>query len=157
RRTGAVDRADEQVEALFKPQYQTSNSPIHKAVWDGKAPLDLFVAPAAPAAASAAYDKVMNDSLDVVGRHKDAGTLLDEKGKTAVGVLEDLGRVGYWGLLIDPKYGGTGAPFQRFTHFLTRMATLDPMVAGLASIHGCIGAVDPVRTFGTAEQKARFL
>src|SRR5204862_5311813 len=26
-----------------------------------------------------------------------------------------------------------------------------------ASIHGCIGAVDPVRTFGTPEQKQRFL
>jgi alkylation response protein AidB-like acyl-CoA dehydrogenase len=30
-------------------------------------------------------------------------------------------------------------------------------VAGLASVHGCIGAVDPVRTFGNAEQKQRFL
>ena len=34
---------------------------------------------------------------------------------------------------------------------------LDPAVAGLASVHGCIGAVDPVRTFGNAEQKQRFL
>ena len=31
------------------------------------------------------------------------------------------------------------------------------MIAGMASIHGCIGAVDPVRTFGTPEQKERFL
>src|ERR671922_1137578 len=60
-------------------------------------------------------------------------------------------------MLIEPKYGGQGAPFARFTRFLTRMATEDAMVAGLASVHGCIGAVDPVRTFGTAEQKARFL
>jgi alkylation response protein AidB-like acyl-CoA dehydrogenase len=37
------------------------------------------------------------------------------------------------------------------------MATIDPTVAGLASVHGCIGAVDPVRTFGSREQKARFL
>ena len=36
-RIGAVDRADEQVESLFKPQYQTAHSPIHRAVWDGKA------------------------------------------------------------------------------------------------------------------------
>src|SRR5204863_5982903 len=64
---------------------------------------------------------------------------------------------GYWGMLIDPKYGGQGAPFARFAPFLTRMAVYDSMVAGLASIHGCIGAVDPVRSFGTAEQKARFL
>jgi alkylation response protein AidB-like acyl-CoA dehydrogenase len=27
----------------------------------------------------------------------------------------------------------------------------------MASIHGCIGAVDPVRTFGTPEHKQRFL
>jgi alkylation response protein AidB-like acyl-CoA dehydrogenase len=155
RRTGAVDRADEQVESLFKPQYQTAHSPVHRAVWDGKVPLDLFSPPPLPA--EAPCDKVMNDSLDLVRRHRDAGTLLDERGKVAVSVLGDLARVGYWGLLIDPKYGGSAAPFQRFTRFLTRMATLDAMIAGLASIHGCIGAVDPVRTFGTAEQKQTFL
>jgi alkylation response protein AidB-like acyl-CoA dehydrogenase len=155
RRTGAVDKADEQVEALFKPQYQTVNSPIHKAVWDGKAPLDLFSSPALPA--SAPCDTVMNASLEVARRHREAGTLLDEKGKIAPLVLNELGKTGYWGLLIDPKYGGSNAPFQRFTHFLTRMATQDPMIAGLASIHGCIGAVDPVRTFGSPEQKERFL
>src|SRR5207253_5067165 len=52
---------------------------------------------------------------------------------------------------------GQGAPFARFSRFLTRMAIVDPMVAGLASVHGCIGAVDPVRTFGTPEQKNRLL
>ncbi|MFO0880778.1 MAG: acyl-CoA dehydrogenase family protein [Gemmataceae bacterium] len=155
RRTGALDRADEQVEKLFQPQYQTVNSPIHKAIWDGKVPLELFNPPPLPAQASC--DRAMNDSLDVVRRHREAGTQLDAQGKSAVPLLQDLGRAGYWGLLIDPQHGGQGAPFQRFTHFLTRMATLDPMIAGLASIHGCIGAVDPVRTFGNAEQKARFL
>ena len=34
---------------------------------------------------------------------------------------------------------------------------MDPTVAGLASVHGCIGAVDPVQAFGTPAQKARFL
>src|SRR5262249_34933765 len=144
RRTGAVDRADEQVEKLFKPQYQTANSPIHKAVWDGKVPLDLFQPP--PLAASHPSDKVMSDSLEIARRHRGAGTLRDERGKPAVPVLEELGRAGYWGLLIGAEYGGTDAPFQRFTHFLTKMAVQDPMIAGLASIHGCIGAVDPVRT-----------
>src|SRR5215472_14536431 len=46
RRMGAVDKADEQVESLFAPQYQTANSPIHKAVWEGRVPLDLFTVPA---------------------------------------------------------------------------------------------------------------
>jgi alkylation response protein AidB-like acyl-CoA dehydrogenase len=155
RRTGALDRADDQVEALFKPQYQTVNSPIHKAVWEGKTPLELFAPPPQPA--SHPSDKVMEASLAVVRRRRANQTLTDEKGKTSVETLQELASVGYWGLLIDPRYGGTGAPFARFTRFLTRMATLDAMIAGFASIHGCIGAVDPVRTFGTPEQKQRFL
>ena len=37
---------------------------------------------------------------------------------------------GYWGMLIDPKYGGQGAPFARFAPFLTRMAIYDAIWAG---------------------------
>lgn len=155
RRTGALDRADDQVEALFKPQYQTVHSPIHRAVWEGKTPLELFSPPAQPA--SAPCDRSMEASLEIVRRRRQQGVLYDEKGKLSNETLRELAGAGYWGMLIDPKYGGQGAPFLRFTRFLTRMATYDAMVAGMASIHGCIGAVDPVRTFGTPEQKQRFL
>jgi alkylation response protein AidB-like acyl-CoA dehydrogenase len=155
RRTGAVDKADEQVESLFKPQYQTANSPVHKAVWDGQVPLDLFAPP--PLAASAPCDRSMEASLDLVRRRRADAAIYDDKGKVSEETLRELAGAGYWGMLIDPRYGGQGAPFARFGHFLTRMATFDPMIAGLASIHGCIGAVDPVRTFGTPEQKERFL
>ncbi|MGL4553035.1 MAG: acyl-CoA dehydrogenase family protein [Gemmataceae bacterium] len=155
RRTGALDKADEQVEKLFQPQYQTVNSPIHKAIWDGKAPLELFTPDPVPA--SHPSDKVMDASYEVVRKHRETNSLLGDDGKVSTAVLAELGQAGYWGMLIDPKYGGCGTPFPRFSRFLTKMATLDPMVAGLASIHGCIGAVDPLRTFGTAEQKARLL
>ncbi len=155
RRTGALDKADDQVEALFNRRYQTANSPVHKAVWDGKVPLELFQPPVLPT--SHPSDKAMTASFELVRRHRQEGTLYDENGKVSPQVLRELGDAGYWGLLIEPKYGGQGTPFQRFTNFLTRMATQDAMVAGMASIHGCIGAVDPVRTFGTPEQKERFL
>ena len=78
-------------------------------------------------------------------------------GKVSQAVLDDLSAAGYWGLLIDPEYGGVGAPFAAFARFLTRMATIEPNLAGLASVHGCIGAVDPLRTFGNSEQKERYL
>src|SRR5262245_21113328 len=155
RRMGAVDKADEQVEALFAPQYQTVNSPVHKAVWEGRTPLDLFQPPSLPE--SAPCDAVMQRSLEIVRKRRDPGTLYDERGKVSVETLQELAGAGYWGMLIDPKYGGHGAPFARFARFLTRVAVQDSMVAGMASVHGCIGAVDPVRTFGNAEQKARLL
>lgn len=155
RRTGAMDRADEQVEALFAPQYQTAQSPIHRAVWDRKVPLDLFGPPRS--AAAAPCDAAMERCLAVVRARRAAGTLHDEHGKISAALLDELAGAGYWGMLIGPEFGGQGAPFARFSAFLTRVATIDPMTAGLASVHGCIGAVDPVRTFGTPEQKQRFL
>ena len=44
-RMGAVDKADEQVESLFQQRYQMAHSPVHRAVWDGRVPLDLFQPP----------------------------------------------------------------------------------------------------------------
>lgn len=155
RRMGAVDKADEQVEALFAKRYQTAQSPVHRAIWDDQVPLDLFASPALPA--SAPCDAAMKRSLDVIQRHQQAGTLFDENKKVSNTVLADLAQAGYWGMLIKPEFGGQDAPFQRFTQFLTRVATHESTIAGLASVHGCIGAVDPVRTFGTPEQKQRFL
>ncbi len=155
RRLGAVDKADEQVETLFAPQYQTASSPIHKAVWEGKGPLGLFAPPPLPA--SAPCDAAMEKSLAVIRRRRAEGTLLNEDHKISGATIQELAGAGYWGMLIDPKFGGQGAPFARFARFLVRMAMLDTMTAALASVHGCIGAVDPVRTFGNSEQKARLL
>jgi alkylation response protein AidB-like acyl-CoA dehydrogenase len=155
RRMGAVDKADDQVEALFSPQYQTVNSPVHKAVWEGQVPLNLFMPPPLPE--SAPCDAAMNRSFEICRRRLESNTLFNDRGKIGDDFLQELAAAGYWGMLIEEKYGGQGAPFARFSRFLTRIATVNPMVAGLASVHGCIGAVDPIRTFGNAEQKARFL
>jgi butyryl-CoA dehydrogenase len=155
RRTGAIDTADDQVEALFAPQYQTVNSPVHRAVWERGVPVELFTStsPVTPPD----VQKVMDDSIAVAKKHVEGGTLLNDEGRISETVFAELGGAGYWGLLVDKEYGGAGAPFSSFAPFLTRMALVEPTVAGLASVHGCIGAVDPVRTFGNAEQRQRFL
>jgi alkylation response protein AidB-like acyl-CoA dehydrogenase len=155
RRTGSLDRADDQVEDMFATRYQTANSPVHQAVWGRDFPTHLFEPE--PSAVPPSCERTMQASLEIVRRHVAAKTLLNEQGKIADNVFKELGEVGYWGLLVDPEFGGGGAPFSVFAPFLTKMATIDPTVAGLASVHGCIGAVDPVRTFGTPEQKQRFL
>ena len=155
RRTGVIDRADDQVEAMFKAQYQTINSPIHRAVWERGIPIETFGSQ--PDEPPGDVKKVMEDSIAVVRRHRDARSLMNEDAKISDTVFEDLAHAGYWGLLVDKKYGGSGAPFRSFAPFLTKMAMVDPTVAGLASVHGCIGAVDPVRTFGSDDQKERFL
>jgi alkylation response protein AidB-like acyl-CoA dehydrogenase len=155
RRTGKLDRADDQVEALFASRHRTTSSPAHRAVWDAAFPAELFTA--VEPTVSEACARTMNDSLEIVRRRKEAGTLLDKNGRVSPETIDELATAGYWGLLVDTEYGGRSCPFTAFARFLAKMATIDPTVAGLASVHGCIGAVDPVRTFGNAEQKARLL
>ncbi|MCA9085607.1 MAG: acyl-CoA dehydrogenase family protein, partial [Planctomycetaceae bacterium] len=155
RRTGALDAADDQVEALFAERHRTTASPVHRAVWENRVPTELFSMTTSPVADD--VRRMMNDSLATVRRHRRDGTLYNEAGKLTDTVLSELGEAGYWGALVDKRYGGCGLPFQNFASFLTRMATIEPTVAGLASVHGCIGAVDPIRTFGSAAQKERYL
>src|SRR5580704_15240180 len=92
RRLGAVDRADEQVESLFAPQYQTVNSPVHKAVWDDTVPLELFMPPdmSAPAPCDAAMDRC----FDLVKQRRETGTVYDPNGKVAVALLAELAQAG---------------------------------------------------------------
>jgi len=155
RRTGAIDQADDNVEQLFKPEYQTVNSPTHRIVWDRDASVEQFSSD--PLATPDEITKVMDASYEVVHHHHVSGTLMNDEAKISNRVLEDLANAGYWGLLVDKQHGGSGAPFRSFAPFLTRMAMVNPTIAGLASVHGCIGAVDPVRTFGSDYQKEKFL
>lgn len=155
RSTGAMDRADEAVEALFDKKYRTEASPIHRAVWDRYFPIEAFQSqkqePTAEARAA------MNRSLEVVRRHREAGTIHDAQGKVPESILEELGDAGYWSLLVPKEHGGLAVAPTAFFPFVSQMAMLDATIGGLASIHGCVGAVDPLKTFGTPEQKKRYL
>ncbi len=150
-----VDVADEQVESLFAPQYQTAASPVHRAVWDKVVPLDLFEPP--DLSQPHPCDEAMERCFQVVKRRFENGTLYDDKGKISEETLAELAEHGFWGMVIPRAYGGQEAPFPKFVHFLTRCAAFEAMISGLASVHQCIGAVDPVLTFGSEEQKQRFL
>ncbi len=154
-KTGAIDRADDQVEALFARKYQTVGSPVHRAVWERDFPVDLFQP--RELAGDPQVEQVMNDSLSVISRRQNTSTLLGDDGRITSETLTELASAGYWGLLVGRQYGGSGSSFSQFARFLTRMAVLDPTVAGLASVHGCIGAVDPLVGFGSDEQKQRHL
>src|SRR6187399_441582 len=94
RRTGAMDKADEQVEKLFAERLRTTGSPVHRAVWDGTVPVDLFQPPPLPD--KAPCDAAMDRSLDVVRRRRESGTLYDAQGKVSDGTVDDLAKAGYW-------------------------------------------------------------
>jgi alkylation response protein AidB-like acyl-CoA dehydrogenase len=156
---GTIDRADEVFEETLAQRFRTSESPVAKGVF-GHSPLSLFAPMARPEgfAAKPEYLAVMANCIDIVAAHEANGTLFDEKEKISDATIADLSAAGYFGLLIDPEFGGQGVLLSDFMPFITEMAAKgDATTAGLASIHGCIGAVDPLIGFGTDDQKKRFL
>ncbi len=79
RRTGVIDQADDQVEALFAPQYQTVNSPAHRAVWDKRRSCEMFMSrePVLPDEVRT----VMDESLKIVKKHRSNGSIYDQQQK----------------------------------------------------------------------------
>lgn len=202
KRTGAIDRAEDEFEKTLDPKFRTANSPVHKAIWDFSVPVELFAQQTEEDKAKS-YLAVMDRCVEIVKRHRLAGTLFkagekplnqilaelprlnqlldksEEEGAAAqvlqlihqMGgaladadqkvneqVIAELAEAGYWGMLIDPKYGGQGASMVDFMQFITRMAGEgEATVAGMASIHGCIGAVDPIVGYGSDALKEKYL
>lgn len=183
-RMGQLDRGEETFEETLDPKFRTVGSGVHRAIWDGKTPLHLFSAGPIVQDGEEKPDYLdkMEACVKLVKRHREAGTLfyadrnavverilaegvndntateLAIASKVRDEVIQELAELGYWGALVEKKYGGWEAKVTHFMKFLTRMAAEgDPTVAGMASIHGCIGAVDPVQAYGTEEQKAEFL
>ncbi len=155
---GEVAGADDAANALFAPEYQTENSPVHRAVWSETCPIALFDAPR-PQPLTGRAAAAMDDALTVVRRRLADGTLLNNdgawQGKLAPEATREIGALGYYGALVPEAYGGLGLDFPAFALEETRMAVLAPSVAMQNSIHEGIGAVGPLVIFGTAAQKER--
>lgn len=141
-------------------------SPIQQLMTTGVVDWDAFRAnpcarEAKPAAASGPLEQaatdVMNRSLACVRDRLESNRLYDPDGRLSGEVLRDLGTCGYWGLRVGAEYGGSGASFREFAPFLSRMSTLAGAVAGLGSVHSCIGAVARLQMFGSSAQKQRLL
>ena len=151
---GKIDTADDQVEDLFDERHRTVHSPVYRAVWDRHFPIKDFTS---KFNFSRKHRDITDRCLEVLRTHKDKGSLYDiESGKLSNSLLNDLKKAGYFGLLV-PLPNKELISFSEFADFLSEVASIDPHVAGLASVHGCIGAVDPIKTFGTQEQKDKYL
>ena len=58
---------------------------------------------------------------------------------------------------IDRKYGGLGLSNLHYCRALMLVGSVSPAIGALLSAHQSIGVPQPLKMFGTAEQKQRFL
>ena len=71
--------------------------------------------------------------------------------------LAALSDIGTFGIKIPRQYGGLGLSMAYYGKALTMVGSVHPSIGALVSAHQSIGVPEPVKMFGSEEQKRRFL
>ncbi|MFE9768524.1 acyl-CoA dehydrogenase family protein [Streptomyces sp. NPDC005808] len=72
-------------------------------------------------------------------------------------VINGLKELGAFGMKIDTKYGGLGLTQVYYNKSLALIGSVNPALGALLSAHQSIGVPQPLKLFGTQEQKDAFL
>ncbi|MGW0871489.1 acyl-CoA dehydrogenase family protein [Streptomyces sp. NPDC002740] len=83
--------------------------------------------------------------------------LIEREARIPDAVINGLKELGALGMKIDPKYGGLGLTQVYYNKALALVGSASPAVGVLLSAHQSIGVPQPLKLFGTPEQKQRFL
>lgn len=152
---------------LDSARYKLEASPLFQVASQGNfrslVPADLH----APQEVDSGWKAAFESIVETVRQSREANSLLGPDGRTSTELIAKLGTLGLWGCSADRSElaeSTSAAPIPRrachwseFFPLLTRLATIAKPVAGLASIHHTIGTLRAVDSFGTPDQRRRFL
>ncbi|CAG7609917.1 acyl-CoA dehydrogenase family protein [Actinacidiphila bryophytorum] len=85
------------------------------------------------------------------------GARIDREARIPDETILGLKELGALGMKIDPAYGGLGLTQVYYNKALALVGSASPAVGALLSAHQSIGVPQPVKMFGTKEQKEAFL
>ncbi len=82
---------------------------------------------------------------------------IDRTGEYPAEVIDGLRRLGAFGMKIPQEYGGLGLSVYEYCKVMEMVGSYDNNVSALLSAHQSIGVPQPLRLFGTPEQKRKYL
>ncbi|MER7984770.1 acyl-CoA dehydrogenase family protein [Streptomyces noursei] len=85
------------------------------------------------------------------------GARIERDGRIPDETVRGLKELGALGMKIDPKYGGLGLTQVYYNRALALAGSASPAIGALLSAHQSIGVPQPLKLFGTQEQKEAFL
>ena len=98
------------------------------------------------------YDRMRRFLLEEVD-----GDAIDREGKIPPRVIEGLARMGAFGMKIPKEYGGLGFTQREYAEVIKLISSWDGNLIALLSAHQSIGVPQPLKLFGTPEQKKKYL
>jgi len=97
------------------------------------------------------------DALERFLKDKVDGDQIDREGEIPPAVVEGLRQLGAFGIKIPREYGGLGLSQLSYMKAMELVSTVDGSVTALLSAHQSIGVPQPLKMFGTEQQKKAFL
>ncbi|WP_197287778.1 acyl-CoA dehydrogenase family protein [Streptomyces apocyni] len=85
------------------------------------------------------------------------GARIEREAKIPDEVINGLKELGALGMKIDTKYGGLGLTQVYYNKALALVGSANPSIGALLSAHQSIGVPQPLKLFGTQEQKDTYL
>lgn len=85
------------------------------------------------------------------------GEAIDRERKVPRHVIDGLAALGCFGIKIPKEYGGLGLSQASYNRAVSLTATYEGSISVLLSAHQSIGVPQPLKLFGTPEQKKRYL
>ncbi|HEY7575636.1 MAG TPA: acyl-CoA dehydrogenase family protein, partial [Thermoanaerobaculia bacterium] len=82
---------------------------------------------------------------------------IDRDGKIPPRVIKGLAELGAFGMKIPKEYGGLGFTQREYGEAIKLITSVDGNLIALLSAHQSIGVPQPLKLFGTPEQKKKYL
>jgi alkylation response protein AidB-like acyl-CoA dehydrogenase len=134
--------------------------------WEGRAfirelylgglPLDL-VHPFPTEAADRPEFRKFYDGMTNFLRDEVDSVAIDQTGEYPEHVIDGLRKLGAFGMKVPTEYGGLGLTVAEYCKVMQMVGSSDGNIAALLSAHQSIGVPQPLKLFGTPEQKKKYL
>src|SRR5438552_5451862 len=108
-----------------------------------------------------AEDKAVGDEflpkLERLHADSDDADKIDEQGEYDYELFEGFNKLGAWGMKIPKEYGGLGFSSTNYNRAIGLVATWCGSTGAWLAAHQSIGVPQPLKLFGTKEQKEKYL
>ena len=127
-----------------------------KELFGGNLRLDLIHPYPSPDPEEEARARPFLEQLEMVLQQVDGDQIEREQG-IPDDIVDKLKAIGAFGIKIPREYGGLGLSQRSYVKAMGKVASVDGSLTALLSAHQSIGLPQPLKLFGTAEQKEKFL
>jgi alkylation response protein AidB-like acyl-CoA dehydrogenase len=97
------------------------------------------------------------DALENFLKTEVDSALIDQTGEYPPHVVDGLRKLGAFGIKIPKEYGGLGFTVSEYCRAMELVGSFDANISALLSAHQSIGVPQPLKLFGTEEQKKKYL